>query len=41
MPFTAWKHRERNRERDRKKDVMFHEVFVTPAAQNNYLNNST
>ena len=41
MPFTAWKHSERNRQRDRKKDVMISRGFVIPAVQNNYSNDST
>ena len=40
MPFTAWKHTERNRQRERKKDVMISGGFVTPAVQNNFLNDS-
>ena len=38
MPFTAWKHTERNRQRDRKKYVMISGGFVIPAVQNNSLN---
>ena len=41
MPFTAWKHTERNRHRDRKKYI-FSEVsggFVIPV-RNNSLNDS-
>ena len=38
MPFTAWKHTERKRQRDRKKDVMISWGFVIPAVQNNSLN---
>ena len=30
MPFTAWKHTERNRQRDRKKYVMISGGFVIP-----------
>merc|ERR1719203_2416105 len=30
MPFTAWKHIERNRQRDRKKYVMISGGFVIP-----------
>ena len=30
MPFTAWKHTERNRQRDRKKYVMIAGGFVIP-----------
>jgi hypothetical protein len=41
MPFTAWKHTERNRQRDRKKYVMISWGFAIPAVQNNSLNNST
>ena len=41
MPFTEWKQRERNRQRDRKKYVMISGGFVIPAVQNNSLNNST
>ena len=41
MPFTAWKHTERNRQRDRKKYVMISRGFVIPAVQNNSLNDST
>ena len=41
MPFTAWKHTERNRQRDRKKYVMISWGFVIPAVQNNSLNDST
>ena len=41
MPFTAWKHIERNRQRDRKKYVMISGGFVIPAVQNNSLNDST
>ena len=40
MPFTAWKHTERNRQRERKKDVMISGGFMTPAVQNNSLNDS-
>ena len=38
MPFTAWKHTERNRQRDRKKYVM---ITMIPEVQNNSLNDST
>ena len=38
MPFTAWKHKERNRQRDRKKYVMISGGFVIHAVQNNSLN---
>ena len=31
MPFNAWKHTERNRQRDRKKYVMISGGFVIPA----------
>ena len=41
MPFTAWKHTERNRQRDRKKYVMISGGCVIPAVQNNSLNNRT
>ena len=41
MPFAAWKHTERNRQRDRKKYVMISCGFVIPAVQNNSLNDST
>ena len=41
MPFTAWKHTERNRQRDRKNYVMISGGFVTAAVQNNSLNDST
>ena len=41
MPFTAWKHTERNRQRDKKKYVMISWGFVIPAVQNNSLNDST
>ena len=41
MSFTAWKHTESNRQRDRKKYVMISGGFVTPAVQNNSLNDST
>ena len=41
MPFTAWKHAERNRQRDKKKYVMISGSFVIPAVQNNSLNDST
>ena len=41
MPFTAWKHTERNRQRDRKKYFMISGGFVIPAVQNNSLNDST
>ena len=41
MPFTAWKHTERNRQRDRKKYVMISEGFVIHAVQNKSLNDST
>ena len=37
MPFTAWKHTERNRQRDRKKYVVISGGFVIPAVQNNSL----
>ena len=37
MPFTAWKHTERNRQRDRKKYVMISWGFVISAVQNNSL----
>ena len=40
MPFTAWKHTERNRQRDRKKYVMISRGFMIPAVQNNSLNDS-
>ena len=40
MPFTAWKHTERNIQRDRKKYVMISGGFVIPEAQNNSLNDS-
>ena len=40
MPFTAWKHTERNRQKD-KKYVMISGGFVIPAVQNNSLDNST
>jgi hypothetical protein len=40
MPFTAWKHTERNRQRDTKKYVMISGGFVIPAVQNNSLNDS-
>ena len=40
MPFTAWKHTERNRQWDRKY-VMILGGFVIPALQNNSLNDST
>ena len=30
MPFTAWKHTERNRQRDRKKYAMIAGGFVIP-----------
>ena len=33
MPFIAWKHKERNRQRDRKKYVMISWGFVIPAVQ--------
>ena len=39
MPFTAWK--ERNRQRDRKKYVMISGGFVIPALHYNSLNDST
>ena len=38
MPFTAWKHTERNRQRDRKTYVMISGGFMIPAVQNNSLN---
>ena len=41
MPFTAWKHTERKRQRDKKKYVMISCDFVIPAVQNNSLNDST
>ena len=41
MPFTAWKHTERNIQRDRKKYVMISWGFVIPAVHNNSLNDST
>ena len=41
MPFTAWKHTERNGQRDRKKYVMILRGFVIPVVQNNSLNDST
>ena len=41
MPFTAWKHIEGNRQRDRKKYVMISGGFVIPTVQNNSLNDST
>ena len=37
MPFAAWKHTERNRQRDRKKYVMISGGFVIAAVQNNFL----
>ena len=37
MPFTAWKHTERNRQTNRKKYVMIAWDFVIPAVQNNSL----
>ena len=39
MPFTAWKHTERNRQRDRKKYVMISGGFVI-VVTNKYLNDS-
>ena len=41
MPCTAWKHTERNGQRDRKMFVMISLGFVIPAVQNNSLNDST
>ena len=41
MPFTAWKHTERNMQRDRKKYVMITLGFVIPVVQNNSFNDST
>ena len=41
MPFNAWKHTERNRQKDRKKYVIISGGFVIPAVQNNSLNGST
>ena len=41
MPFTAWKHTERNRQRDRKKCVMISGGFMIPAVQYKSLNDST
>ena len=41
MPFTACKHTERNRQRDRKKYVVISGGFMIPAVQNNDLNDST
>ena len=41
MPFTAWKHIEGNRQRDRKQYVMISGGFVIPAVQNNSLNDRT
>ena len=41
MPHTAWKHKERNRQRDRKKYVMISGGFMIPPVQNNSLNEST
>ena len=41
MSFIALKLTERNRQRERKKDVMISGGFVTPAVQNNSLNDST
>ena len=41
MPFTAWKHTESNRQRDRKKFVMISWGLGIPAVQNNSLNDST
>ena len=41
MPFTAWKHTGRNRQRDRKNYVMISGGFVTPAVHNNSLNDTT
>ena len=41
MPFTAWKHTERNRQRDRKRYVMISWGFLISAVQNNSLNDST
>ena len=38
MPSTAQKHTERNRQRDRKKDVMISWSFVIPAVKSNSLN---
>ena len=42
MPFTAWKHTERKRQRDRKKYVMIKILwgFMITAVQNNSLNDS-
>ena len=41
MPFTAWKNKERNKQRERKKYVTISGGFVIPAVQNNSLNDST
>ena len=41
MPFTAWKHTERNRQRGRKKYFMISGGFVIPAVQKNSLNDGT
>ena len=38
MPIIAWKHTERNRQRERKKYGMISQGFVIPAVQNNSLN---
>ena len=38
MPYTVWKHTERNRQTDREKYAMISGGFVTPAVQNNSLN---
>ena len=40
MPFTAFKHTERNRQRDRKKYVMISWGFMIPEVQND-LNEGT
>ena len=41
MPFTAWKHTERNRQRDGKKVCYDFRRFRDPAVQNNSLNDGT
>ena len=41
MPFTAWKHTEQNKQRDRKKYAMISGGFMISALQNNSLNDST
>ena len=41
MPFTAWKHTERNRQSDRKKYVMISGGLLIPTVKNNSLNDST